>query len=128
MTVLVRFNATADTVRGIARKDIRGLTLLHPDREGEGRLPAGSTAVVEQAAFRYRTAHFSGTLYQSNRVLDDLVDDSAYLATPPTRAELRSPRREDAEIATELIRHLNDRLELYHRVIWLNMDPERRYM
>jgi len=59
---------------------------------------------------------------------DTTTGDYVFLSTPLDRIELRNPRKEDREMARRLLRHLNHNIEYYHRVIWLSMDPNRRYM
>jgi hypothetical protein len=51
-----------------------------------------------------------------------------YLDTPLNGEELRNPRGEDVDAANKLLQHLNENLEFYHKGIWCNMTPERRYM
>jgi hypothetical protein len=99
---------------------------------------ANSKILVRGATFRYRTAHFDGMLYRNDSVNNDLRSltlpgitlptDNVVLFTPLSTEELRNPKKEDAEIALKLLRHLNSNIEHYHKVIWTRMDPDRRYM
>ena len=99
-------------------------------------LPPSSRIIITSGSLRYRTAHYSGYLFRSSRINDDLVGYSGYededetvrIATPLSRSEMRNPREEDKELANSLQDHLNDNLEYYHRAIWMNMSPERRFM
>ncbi len=92
-------------------------------------LPTGSRVIVHSGTARYRTAHFSHTLFDERRILNDLlVADPVRITTWPDRDEQRNPRAEDREVARRLIAHLNEHLEHYHKVIWWTMDPDRRYM
>jgi len=103
---------------------------------------ANSRVIVRSASFRYRTAHFDGVLIRNDAVNNDLKSttisvpvgsitlpsDKVVLYTPLSTEELRNPRQEDKETSLKLLRHLNANIEYYHKVIWANMDPDRRYM
>lgn len=131
VTLSVRLNPTPATPHNLVRRRVTHIEIrpaLVISGGTSGFLPAGSRAVVRAAAVRYRTRHFASSMFSSRGVLNDLVDNSVLLATDLSPDELRNPRAEDAEIATRLIRHLNDRLEIFHRAIWLGMDSERRFL
>jgi hypothetical protein len=130
VSITLRLNPTTGTPRNLARRRITHLGILPPQQPlgGGTGLPMGSRAVVTAASVRYRTNHYAGTMVGSRDRTDDLIDDTVLLATDLSPEELRNPRMEDAEIASRLLRHLNDHLESYHRQMWLNMDTERRYM
>ncbi|MBK9947024.1 MAG: M23 family metallopeptidase [Nitrospira sp.] len=85
--------------------------------------------LVRSGSLRYRTNNFSGTLF-STRIDNDLFvgTDSVFIPTPLNNDELRNPRGEDVDAANTLIHHLNENLEYYHKAIWFDMTPERRYM
>jgi hypothetical protein len=93
-------------------------------------LPEFSKVILESATFDYRTERMDHRLYNNSRVNDDLQDgDSAFLSTAELSwREERNQLTEDRARRRRLIRHLNDNIELYHRAIWLGMDPARRYM
>lgn len=124
-------------VKGITVQKASQITL---DSDGDQTLadamPRNSRIIVTSGGMRYRTRHFSGHLFRDSRIMDDLVgygglsDDSekVRIATPLTRREMRNPRNKDLERANELLGHLNDNLEQYHRLIWMNMSDERRFM
>ena len=61
--------------------------------------------IVESAAFLYTTRHLRHSLYQNNRVLDDLLlGDPVHLPTARlTKEEERNPRAEDAELRRRMI-------------------------
>jgi hypothetical protein len=109
----------------LTRRDIAGVEI----RTGY-QLPGFSRVIVERAAITYRTERFSHTLYRNDRVLDDVIaGDPAFLSTSAlTRAEERNQLRADRQRRRELLRHLNDNLEYYHRAIWWQMDAARRFM
>lgn len=78
---------------------------------------------------RYRTDNMAGTLF-SGSIDNDIFagGDGAYLPTPLNREELRNPRGEDVSAANNLIHHLNENLEYYHKCLFFDMTAERRFM
>lgn len=92
-------------------------------------LPQYSRAIIHSGSVRYRTKYMSNFLFRDARIMNDLkVSDPVHIATFLSKEELRNPREEDKEIAKKLLAHLNEHIEYYHRVIWWNMDKERRFM
>lgn len=97
-------------------------------------LPDNSQILLTSASIQYRTDHYSDYLVRESRINNDIIgyggqdDELVYLEAPLNRNEERNPRNEDLELAASLKDHLNDNLEYYHKAIWLNMTPERRYM
>jgi hypothetical protein len=85
-----------------------------------------TTLSVRDVTLTYSTAHYNGTLY-SGSVNNDLLDGSD-LYIPENTDEKRNPRKEDAYLVSKLIEHLNSNLEYYNKVLWFNLDPDRRYM
>ena len=109
----------------IPRKNIVAIE-LRTDHE----LPEHSQVIVESAAFLYTTRHLRHSLYQNNRVLDDLLlGDPVHLPTARlTKEEERNPRAEDAELRRRLLIHLNANIEYYHKAMWWTLDKERRFI
>lgn len=86
-----------------------------------------ATLNLENVSINYTTQHYSGILI--NRYLkDDLKDGTPDIPTPLNSDEQRNPRKEDKFIVNELITHLNSNLEYYNKVLWRNLDPDRRYL
>lgn len=121
---------------GLVRKSIRGIRVASGE-VGKGAqaipateaLPTGSRVIVTSGRMDYRTRHLSHALFNNGRILNDLAaGDPVVIATPLSRRELRRPREEDKRFANDLLAHLNDRIEFYHRAIWWNMDAQRRFM
>jgi hypothetical protein len=99
------------------------------DRNIDTVLPSGSRIIVESGQMGYRTAHLHHDLFNYSRIQNDLSGtDEVLIFTPLDRLEKRRPRQEDLEYAKNLLRHLNDYLEFYHRALWWSMDAQRRYM
>jgi GH25 family lysozyme M1 (1,4-beta-N-acetylmuramidase) len=88
-----------------------------------------SRIIVESGSVWYRTAHLETHLFQNDRINDDLTKtDAVHISCPLRAEELRNPKLEDQLLKKRLISHLNQHIEYYHRAIWWNMDPERRYL
>jgi N-acetyl-anhydromuramyl-L-alanine amidase AmpD len=85
--------------------------------------------LVRSGSIRYRTLNFAGTLFNT-RIDNDLFVglDSIFIPTPLNSEELRNPRGEDIDAANNLIHHLNENLEHYHKCLWFHMSDERRFM
>ncbi len=84
------------------------------------------TLFVRNLSIRYSTPHYNGTLY-SGYIGDDLIDNTPIYA-PENANEKRNPRKEDDYMVAKLIEHLNSNMEYYNKVLWRNLDPDRRYM
>jgi hypothetical protein len=96
---------------------------------GISNLPPGALLVVDSASLRYRTDHLSHHLFQNRRISNDLtLGDDVEIATPLDTLEKRNPRELDVRLSDELVAHLDEHVEYYHRAIWLSMDPNRRYL
>lgn len=107
----------------------RVLSLPGPDVNLGDVLPEGSYMTVESASMRYKTAHYDGFLFRYQTLGDDLTaTDGATIYAGPSSDELKDPRREDIALVNRLIAHLNDHLEHYHKALWLDMTPERRFL
>lgn len=90
------------------------------------QLQSFTTLIVENVRIQYTTAHFNGYIY-NGYVGNDLLD-GAELLTPLTPRDKRDPHKEDEYLVEELFEHLNSNLEHYNKVLWRNLDPDRRYM
>ena len=117
-----------------AREDLPTDMRLHSNSETIHQLRSlpTLTLIVENVRIQYTTAHFNGYIYNGylgNDLLDeDFATSGATLSTPLTERDKRNPRKEDEYIVEELFEHLNSNLEHYNKVLWRNLDPDRRYM
>lgn len=136
-TLQVTIRQTAQTPKIIARNQIDAIS-IKIDAAKLGNEQATNIkqlankymkVKVRSGSLRYKMQNFSGSLF-SGRIDNDLFadNDGVYIATLPTADELRNPRGEDIEAANNLLHHLNENLEYYHKCIWFEMTPERRYM
>jgi hypothetical protein len=106
-----------------------------------------SKIIISAAHFRYSTPHMDGFLCRDDNVDNDLLPpvsikvgmppfeqiisvggDPVVIPTPLNAEEKRSPHKEDIQFSRALLDHLNADIEHYHKMIWLNMDPDRRFM
>jgi Papain-like cysteine protease AvrRpt2 len=92
-------------------------------------MPPDVEVLVQSGTMRYRTDHLTKAFFDDYTIQNDLsVTDMVTIATPLDRLEKRNPRQTDERMARQLIDILNERVEYFHRLIWLTMDPNRRYM
>lgn len=85
------------------------------------------TFQAESIRIDYATAFSNNTILQKS-LQDDLRDSILPIPTPLNFEEKRSPRKEDQYLSKQLIQHLNSNLEYYNRVLWFDLDQERRFM
>lgn len=85
------------------------------------------TLNIKNLTIRYSTSHYNGILY-SGFVNNDLYDNVENIATPENANEKRNPKKEDQYMADKLIVHLNSNLEYYNKLLWRNLDVDRRFM
>jgi Papain-like cysteine protease AvrRpt2 len=115
-----------DMPPGVSRKDIRSIkisTTVDISKIGQSKV------IVSRAQLRYSTAHLNGYLFRDSSVDNDLLPNDAVVIPCPLNAEeKRDPHKEDIQFSRKLLDHLNADIEYYHKMIWLNMDPDRRFM
>lgn len=123
-TAVVGLRVDAGSIGGWTRAQIAGIRITAPaGAPGEARM------TIDHAAFRYRTAHLAHALVSHRRVDNDLaVGDPAEMLAPLDLLERRNPRERDRRLADELLEHLDEHIEHYHRAIWIRMDANRRYL
>ncbi len=81
---------------------------------------------IGRVSIDYETAYFQGSLYRGY-VRDDLLDGTN-LYIPLNSRDKINPRKEDKYIVNQLIEHLNSNIEHYNKVLWYNLDRNRRFM
>jgi hypothetical protein len=128
----IRYSFRASTTS--TRSAIGALDLSYtppPGIKNFARLQAEATLDIDSLTVNYETAHYQGRIF-SGHVGSDLLDPPAQtnnkINTPLNTDEKRNPRKEDAFIVNKLIEHLNSNLEHYNKMLWLNLDPDRRFM
>ena len=98
-------------------------------------LTPGSVANLQRFSFTYQTDRFQRAVAGSIGS-DDLIDvqsgvrdpSGASMATFPDEWELRDVRAEMIAAVQNLVEHLNEHVEYYHKCIWWNMDRDRLFM
>lgn len=122
----------ANNMPPIQRDQIRSIRISNRDRDGRllsDLLPGTTKVIVRSGTMRYRTKHFSGTLFRDAAINNDLTaSDDVRIYSPLSTEELRRPRNEDVEAANRLLQHLNEHLEYYHKALWMSMSAERRFL
>jgi hypothetical protein len=130
--VRVDFNVRG-SLAGLNRELIKTLTVT---TKTENTLTPASSVVVDRAVVRYGTARFQKSL-SSEPGRDDLIAPDTG-APDPQGAVLDFPldpewddvdeRQEIRNSVAELVEHLNEQVEHYHKAIWWNMDRDRLLM
>jgi hypothetical protein len=122
--LLVTFRSDGP-ISGITRA---GITRVRVEVSGIS-VPTQVEVIAQAGSMRYSTDHLSSSLFDDYRIQNDLsTSDPAEVDTPLTKFEKSNPRQKDVKEAKLLLDILNERVELFHRIIWLTMDPNRRYM
>lgn len=122
MTISLRLGAT-----DIKREDFNYLKVSIELNNNETLPP--NIAIIHSGLMRYKTEHFEDYLFRYQYIGDDISgSDSAVIYTRPSNKELSDPRQEDVILSNQLIAHLNNNLEYFHKVLWMNMSAERRFM
>lgn len=108
-----------------SRNEIKEITIIS-ESDNIKKLESFAKVNIGKVRLNYTTEHFDG--YIINRYIgNDLLDGVKFL-TPLTIREKRNPKKEDGYLVEELLQHLNSNLEHYNKVLWRNLDPDRRYM
>ncbi|MER6316733.1 DUF2272 domain-containing protein [Streptomyces sp. NPDC001581] len=128
--VRVDFSVPVPAGQAVTRELLSSLRL-----KATSNLTPGSVANLTRLSFEYQTDtfHRSATVTQG---ADDLVNvetglvepAGATVSAPPDPWERRDERMEMVRSAQELVRHLNEHVEHYHKAIWWNMDRDRLFM
>lgn len=122
--MLVGVRVESGSIGGVTRREVARLRLGLP-----AATPSAARTTLHSGTFRYRTDFLTGDLVAERRFLNDLaVGDDVEMTTPLTRQEKQNPRENDRRLSDELLEHLDEHIEYYHRAIWMRMDPNRRYL
>lgn len=127
-SVRVDFTVAFDALSGLTRRDLINLTVLNNQE-----LTPGSVANLTGMNITYTTAQYQRT-EQGTTGINDLVSpetglsDSAQVSFPLDAWDAVDERREIRLAVGELVEHLNEHVEYYHKAIWWNMDRDRLLM
>ncbi|MFT3669662.1 MAG: hypothetical protein QM795_14040 [Pseudoxanthomonas sp.] len=92
------------------------------------RIPASGSVVIKSGHVNIATerSNLQVTMFCGNGVELGRHDEVA-VRTPLVSSELRERAETDKRSGSELLRHLNENVEYYHKVLWWQMDPDRRF-
>jgi hypothetical protein len=129
----LRVDFNVRSVSGLNRDLIKAMTV---STKSENMLTPGSGVMVDRAVVRYGTARFRKGL-NSEPGRDDLIAPETG-EPDPQGAALEFPldpewddvdeQQEIRNSVGELVEHLNEHVEHYHKAIWWNMDRDRLLM
>lgn len=125
---LLRYNFRTST--SLTRSDVQYININYNFNLGVKNIPALKRSVlfnVENATIYYSTNHYNGRLF-TGYLGDDLLDGIENIRTPLNTDEKRDPHKEDLFLVNKLLEHLNSNLEHYNKMLWYNLDQDRRYM
>ena len=116
--------ATTSSTPPIRRSDIQSLEI----RSGR-QVPSNARILIESASLSYRAESLNGFIFRDTRLQNDIGNsDTARIVTPLNAEEMRNPRQEQERRANTLIEHLNSNREVYHEILFKEMDEHRRFM
>ncbi len=129
--VRVDFNAAISSgISTITREDLSSIQI-----RAMKDLAPGSVANVQNVSFTYQTDNFQRSFTASGGTGDLVTVESGSHETNgdtvgsiPDTWERRDIRSEMIYAVQELIEHLNEHVEYYHKAIWWNMDRDRLFM
>ena len=126
---MMRVDFNVDVSSVITRESLNSLTV-----KATQDLPAGSVANITRMTFDYQTVHFRNQVSSGTRTDDLVLPDGtidtlgAVFTFLPSEWERKNERAEIIAAVNDLVLHLNEHAEYYHKVIWWNMDRDRLYM
>lgn len=127
-SVRIDFSIPAGELAGLRRSDLTQLRVVPTIG-----LPPGSVANLTRVALTYNTARFEHSV-DARSGTDDLVKpvsglaDAATALIPLDRWEQVDERLELIRAVQDLVEHLNEHVEYYHKAIWWRMDRDRLLM
>jgi hypothetical protein len=126
----IRVDFQVNDVSYLTRAALTGLTV-----RAKNALAPGSMANLRSMNYTYQTDYESNSAYLNQGVGDLVVPGTgevdaggANLKAPLTARELQNLRADIVYDTLELLQHLNENIEYYHRMIWWTMDRDRLFM
>ena len=119
----------ASIPQGLNRASIKYVNVTYRGLTSEGLaslVPSYGTLSVCRISLNYVSDHVDRQLLD-NAYGGNGVSLPLKLGTPLHSDELRDPGKESKKELCNLINHLNEHVEFYHKAIWWEMDPDRRY-
>ena len=127
-SVRIDFAIPAAELAGLSRQDLQQLTVIP-----ELGLPPGSVASLTRMSLIYNTQRFEHAV-EGRTGTNDLVNpvsgtpNLATVLLPLDNWESVDERLEIRRSVDQLIEHLNEHVEYYHKAIWWHMDRDRLMM
>jgi len=127
-SVRIDFSVPAEALGGLRRRDMVQITVV-PFLG----LPPGSVANLTRISLVYNTARFERAV-EGRTGTNDLVNAEsgtpslATVAVPLDSWERVDERLEIRRSVDQLLEHLNEHVEYYHKAIWWRMDRDRLLM
>jgi hypothetical protein len=127
-SVRIDFAIPASELAGLSRQDLQQLTVIP-----ELGLPPGSVANLTRMSLVYNTQRFEHAV-EGRTGTNDLVNpvsgapNLATVLLPLDNWESVDERLEIRRSVDQLIEHLNEHVEYYHKAIWWHMDRDRLMM
>jgi hypothetical protein len=134
----VRVDFTVAAPQGVTREILSAINV-----RATKDLPPGSVANVHRVTYTYQTDNFERAVNartapppSSSGHQDDLVlpetgaqdGNGASFRLPPDAWERQDVRAEMTNAVYNLVEHLNEHVEHYHKVIWWTLDRDRIFM
>lgn len=92
-------------------------------------LPEHSKVIIKSLKLNYRTQFHTLPLVRNFNINDDIsVGNQVIIDTPLTKFEQRNFRNEDQIAGRTLKDHILNNMEYYHKVMWSQMDADKRFM
>lgn len=127
-TVRVDFTVDPSSLGSLKRSNLQNLGVISGKK-----LNAGSIANLTGMSLTYTTAHFERS-EQARTGVNDLIDpdtgntDRAQVSFPLDAWDNVDERAEIKRAVRDLVDHLNEHVEYYHKAIWWSMDRDRLLM
>jgi hypothetical protein len=127
-SVRIDFAIPAGELAGLSRQELQQLTLLPGNN-----LPPGSVANLTRISLVYTTQRYEHAV-EGRTGTNDLVNpvtgtrDPATVVLPLDSWETVDERLEIRRSVDQLVEHLNEHVEYYHKAIWWRMDRDRLLM
>jgi hypothetical protein len=127
-SVRIDFVVPLERLAGLKRTDLQNITIFPASN-----LPPGSVANLTRMALTYSTARFEHSV-QGRTGVNDMIQpetgrrDPAQTSVPLEAWESVDERLEITRSVRELVEHLNEHVEYYHKAIWWRMDRDRLLM
>jgi hypothetical protein len=128
----IRVDFQVKDVSYLTRAGLSGLTVRTNPKNA---LPPGSMANLRSMNYTYQTDYESNYVYLNQGVGDLVIPGTgevdtggASLKALLASRELQNLRADLVYETLELLQHLNENIEYYHRMIWWTMDRDRLFM